>query len=233
MYWECITMPVCSSKMSFGIASCFPQTSSPTIYCKVNRNDSWYVSPMPTVSQLVTRSGLWAQQYSYFRAQSFYLFCHTLSHKPLHQRNYSAACLLLHFLTPRVSQTYVKLSVEIGSFDQNLQEPPQVRLTCPKPPFSLWNVNLRKSGLTISADEALAETHAQTQEEDRCHAAHWQDDDPSRTCFSTRATHTLEHSVYAFQITKCTVTTSGRSMLGDIVQRWGSIKVHYLILPPA
>lgn len=35
----------------------------------------------------------------------------------------------------------------------------------------LWEVKLQ-FGLTVSADEALAETHTQAQEEDRCHAAH-------------------------------------------------------------
>lgn len=42
------------------------------------------------------------------------------------------------------------------------------------------------SGLTLSADEALAETHAQTQEEDRSYAAHRQEDDHGGTHCGTQ-----------------------------------------------
>lgn len=44
-------------------------------------------------------------------------------------------------------------------------------------------------GLTVGADEALAETHTQTQEEDRRHAAHWEQDDHGWTHYGTQ-THT-------------------------------------------
>lgn len=42
------------------------------------------------------------------------------------------------------------------------------------------------AGLALGADEALAETHAQTQEEDRRHAAHRQEDDDGRAHCGTK-----------------------------------------------
>lgn len=56
----------------------------------------------------------------------------------------------------------------------------------------LWHVRAAEFGLTVSADEALAETNTQTQEEDRRHAAHREEDDHGRTHYSTQ-THTFKH----------------------------------------
>lgn len=67
-----------------------------------------------------------------------------------------------------------------------------------------------ESGLTASTDEALAETHTQTQEEDGCHAAHREEDDHGWTHCSTH-THT-----YIKKHCLCFMT-SGLNMLGDAV----------------
>lgn len=57
--------------------------------------------------------------------------------------------------------------------------------------FSYSTIN--QCGLTILAEEAFAETHAQTQEEDRNHAAHRQEDDHGRTHCHTQAQTPIKH----------------------------------------
>lgn len=56
------------------------------------------------------------------------------------------------------------------------------------PDFQLFH-NPGVSGVTFREDEVFAETHTQTQEEDRNHATHRQEDDHVRTHCLTH-THT-------------------------------------------
>ncbi len=53
-------------------------------------------------------------------------------------------------------------------------------------------VGREEFGLTVSADEALAEAHTQTQEKDGCHTAHREEDDHGWIHYG-RETHTLTH----------------------------------------
>lgn len=81
-------------------------------------------------------------------------------------------------------------------------------------------LNVAELGLTVGTDEALAETHTQTQEEDRCHTAHREEDDRGRTHCTTQ-THTLTFTpkrCLRFKITTCKLTTSVLNMIGDAVR---------------
>lgn len=53
--------------------------------------------------------------------------------------------------------------------------------------------------LTVGADEALAEAHTQTQEEDGCHTAHREEDDHGRSHCSTQTHNLTSRPVYALK----------------------------------
>lgn len=67
----------------------------------------------------------------------------------------------------------------------------------------MLEVKLHGLGLTVGTDEALAEAHTQTQEQDRCHAAHREQDDHGWTHYGTQ-THALtpQHCL-RFKIKMC------------------------------
>ena len=69
--------------------------------------------------------------------------------------------------------------------------------------------------LTISADEALAETHTKAQEEDHGHTAHREEDNHGWSHCGTQ-THTLKFKP-KFRRTMCQCKTSGLNMLDDVV----------------